>query len=196
MSRLGIGAAATVAAALVVAGCGVEPQDRATAVPDGDVPFALLEVDDAPPPTTTPTGLLVSIHLLSDEGLVPVERRVPDGDLTTVIDLLLEGASEEETAAGLRSGLSVDATGDLLGQVSLARGVATVDLSEAFAELTSEAQLEAIAQLVLTLTDRPGVGQVAFTLEGSSIDVPRGDGTVTGGAVTRGDYRDLTAPME
>lgn len=196
MSRLPLRALTAVALSMVAAGCGVDAQDQATAVPDDDVPFALLEIDEAAPPTTTPSGLLVPIHLLSDEGLVPVERRAPDGDLDTVIDLLLEGASEEETEAGLRSGLAIDAAGDLLGEVSLARGVATVDLTEAFAELTSEAQLAAIAQLVLTLTDRPGVGQVAFTLEGASVDVPRGDGTVTGGAVTRGDYRSLTAPME
>jgi hypothetical protein len=35
------------------------------------------------------------------------------------------------------------------------------------------------------------VGLVSFTLEGAPVDVPRGDGSVTSGAVSRDDYAEL-----
>ena len=75
----------------------------------------------------------------------------------------------------------------------MVRGVAQVDLAAEFAELGSDRQLLAIAQLVLTLTSRPGVGQVAFTLDTAPIDVPRADGTITSDPVTRADYASMLA---
>lgn len=190
--------AGLVTATLVAAmsGCGVGPQEQARPVDDADVPFGLLDPEVSPPLTTAPTGTLVRIHLVAeDDTLVPVERRTADTDLADMVALLVGGPSDEETQLGLRSVLaSAGDAPDLLGAVELARGVATVDLDEAFAELASDAQLLAIGQIVLTLTDRPGVGQVSFTLAGSPVDVPRGDGTTASGTVTRGDYRDLAAP--
>jgi spore germination protein GerM len=56
-------------------------------------------------------------------------------------------------------------------------------------------QLIALAEIVYTATARPGVGQVSFTLEGEPIEIPRGDGSLTSDAVTRGDYREL-APFD
>ncbi|MGH9272128.1 MAG: hypothetical protein ACRDZ2_12740, partial [Ilumatobacteraceae bacterium] len=46
---------------------------------------------------------------------------------------------------------------------------------------------------VLTLTRRPGIGQVQFSLEGEPLAVPGGDGVQTdpGESVSRVDYADL-----
>jgi spore germination protein GerM len=77
--------------------------------------------------------------------------------------------------------------------VELTGGVATVSLTRAFADVEADAQLLAIGQLVCTLTARPGTGQVRFTLDGTDIDVPRQDGSLTAEPVTRDDYRDLIA---
>jgi hypothetical protein len=53
-------------------------------------------------------------------------------------------------------------------------------------------------QIVLTLTDRPGVGPVVFTLDGQKMRVFRGDASLTeqGESVSRDDYLGLlsTAP--
>ena len=57
-------------------------------------------------------------------------------------------------------------------------------------ELEPLDQRLAIAQIVLTLTRRPGIGQVIFNVDGTDIPVPRGAGDLTspGSAVTYDDY--------
>ena len=54
--------------------------------------------------------------------------------------------------------------------------------------LSSDDQLLALAQLVFTLTARPGIGQVRFTLRGEAIQVPRADGSLVATPVSRDDY--------
>ena len=75
--------------------------------------------------------------------------------------------------------------------MTVARGLATVDLDAAFGELAGTAQLVALAELVYTATGRPGVGQVVFSLDGQPIEVPRGDGSLTSEPLTRSDYPEL-----
>lgn len=79
----------------------------------------------------------------------------------------------------------------MLIEAETSGGVAVIDLSEGFTDISGSDQLIAIAQLVYTSTGRPGVGQVTFTLEGEPIEIPRDDGSITSGSVTRDDYRDL-----
>jgi spore germination protein GerM len=72
--------------------------------------------------------------------------------------------------------------------------VAQVDATRAFLNsLSGLDQKLAIAQIVLTLTSRPGVGQVLFSVEGKFISVPRGrgDSVASGIAVTFDDYESL-----
>jgi spore germination protein GerM len=79
----------------------------------------------------------------------------------------------------------------VVSDVSLEAGVATVDLRPTISALGSDEQLLAVAQVVCTLTGRPGVGPVAFTLDGSPVDIPRGDGSLTNEPVSRDDYAEL-----
>ena len=53
----------------------------------------------------------------------------------------------------------------------------------------------AIAQIVLTLTSQPGIGQVTFSVGGKAIGVPRGRGDIAGAGtpVTFDDYKMLIA---
>ncbi len=90
-----------------------------------------------------------------------------------------------ETAAGLRSALPDK---DTFGRVSLASGTARVDLGRPFTSLSSSDQIVALGQLVYTLTARPGVGLVRFTLLGAPTEVPRADGSLTAARVSRDDY--------
>ena len=72
--------------------------------------------------------------------------------------------------------------------------MARVDASRTFLNsLSGLDQKLAIAQIVLTLTSRPGVGQVLFSVDGKLISVPRGrgDSVASGVAVTFDDYSSL-----
>jgi spore germination protein GerM len=175
-----------------LAGCGVPSEDRAETMED--VPFGLLDPEASEPAETTASleGPAVQIYLVDPSGLrlVPVERRLGEGEasISDVVDVLLAGPTRAERRQGLTTAF-VDE--DAVESSDLVGGVASVDLTQQFTTLDGPTQRLAIAQMVLTLTGRPGVGRVSFTLDGQPIDIPRGDGTLAQGSVARDNYREL-----
>ena len=180
LAMLGVGCLLT--------GCGLSAQDRATSRPDDEVPFSLLDPAAEPsPPVTAPGTATVPVQLCFHDGtgLVMVERALePPVRLLEATRALASPA-----AGGGPEGLSsaVAEPGFVQGAI-LTAGVAAVDLATSFASLGADHQLLAIAQIVCTLTARPGVGQVAFSLDGAPIEVPRPDGSIAPGPVARDDY--------
>jgi spore germination protein GerM len=178
--------------ALLVAACGVPTGNEAE--PVEEVPFGLLDPQAPEPADTAPPaeGPVIQIYLVDPAALrlAPVERRLDEGEtaLSDVMDILLNGPTRAEQRQGLITAL-VDE--DAVAATDLVGGVASVDLTQQFTVLDGPTQRLAIAQVVLTLTGRPGVGRVSFTLEGQPIDIPRGDGTLAQGSVSRDNYREL-----
>ena len=177
--------AIVVGATLLASACGISNQGTAQRIPDDDVPFGLLtDRSNAANPATT--GRRVTVYLIGvGERLVPVERRVPpDAPLIAVVRALGGGPTKNELALGISSPLPprqvVSATAS--------RGIAQVDLGASFADLPSQDQSVAIAQLVFTLTAEAGIGRVSFTLDGQPVDVPRGDGALTTDPLVREDF--------
>lgn len=179
-----------VLAALLLVGCGVATDETVQRADPDTVPFGLLEEDPgtalSPPQATD----VAEVHLYdADEGVVrPVRRAVASGTLADVISQLEEGPTAAEGQAGLSSAL--DGT-TAVGAVRQDGRVAVIDLGAQFTELAGADQLVAIAQLVFTATGQPGVDRVSFTLEGEDVQVPTGDGSVTGDTLTRADFRGL-----
>ncbi|MGQ0679167.1 MAG: GerMN domain-containing protein [Actinomycetota bacterium] len=175
-----------------LAGCGI-PLDR-QAQPLTDVPFGLSDPEPSPEPQSPApvAGSAVQIFLIDSTGgrLVPVERMIEDSSMSAVAQLLVEGATRAETSQGLASAVAEQE--EAVRSAGLVGGVAAVDLALSFTSLDVTRQRLAIAQLVMTLTGRPGVGRVSFTLEGQPVDVPRGDGTLVAGSVSRDDYREVS----
>lgn len=208
--------------ALVVA-CGVPESSDVRPIDPADVPFGLNEtttttttttlaptttrplpettVADA---TTTTTAALestttvapvepVTLFFLTGREVVPTQRSLlSPATPPQVLAALASGPPTGDEAAGLRTALPADM--EMLVQVEA--GVATVDLPPTFIEdVPGSEQRLAIAQIVLTLTRRGGVGQVRFTLGGEPQQVPRGQGDITspGGAVSCDDYENLLA---
>ncbi len=172
--------------------CGVSTDDQAIRVPDRDVPFGLLDENSGARPSTA-GGADVSVFLVRNDRLVAAVRRLaPSARLRRVLGALELGPTKEEVAvAGLRSALPTNA----VDGVSVAAGTAIVGLDPSVATLSSGDQLLALAQLVFTLTARPGIGQVRFTLEGEDAQVPRADGSLVAAPVSRDDYL-AVAPLE
>lgn len=187
-------AVALIVAILCAGGCGV-PTDSGVEVADrDDVPFGLLDADRAPA-TGPPQGVgsVVDIFLYDPAAghLVPVTRRVESSGPSAVIAELESGPSEAEATLGLQSALSeIDAIDGL--RVDGTR--VTVDLTETFTELSGTEQRIALAQLVFSLTDRTEVEELGVTVEDAPVEVPRGDGTLTGDPVGRSDYEALAPP--
>lgn len=178
-------------AALVVAlgGCGVDGQRRAADIAEPDVPFDLLRRDATSPPSgaqDAPGTVAADIFLVGADGLHAVPRRLTEPiRLDALLDLLAAGPTAREADRGLSSALADESS--VLG-VELEGGIAHVDLGPPFVARPAGAQREALAQIVYTLTARPGIGRVSFTIDGDPAEVPRGDGTLTDESVSRDAY--------
>lgn len=200
---------AVVAGSVLGAACGVPDSGSFTAIPPDEVPYGLDETTTTLAPTTTrpvattkpdqttttvePTTTLapiesVTLYFITGRTLVPTQRLLlSPASPPQVLAALAEGPPTGDEAAGLRTALPPDV--EML--VTVERGIATVDLPPTFLEdVPGSEQRLAIAQIVLTLTQRAGVGQVRFTLGGEDQQVPRGEGDITapGGLVACDDY--------
>ena len=196
--RAAIATAAAVAAA-VAGGCGVPVQQSSTPITTGPVLAELVAPTTAPPPSIAPErpalpdstaeSLPVDVWFVREDRLVRSARRLPlPAQLVDLVAALREGPAAADRNQGVRS--AVPPSEGLTTVV--AGGVATVALSPDFAILPAADQVLAIGQVVRTLTSFPGVGQVAFTVDGQPIGVPRGDGTAAFGPVSGDDYTELT----
>lgn len=188
--------------ALALSACGVPEEGRFIPIEQSQVPDALVvttttastttTVAIAPENTSTTVADVlydsVELYFVSANRVVRSERRiVSPATPTQVLDTLLAGLDAQTESAGLRSALPRGLT----ATIDVRRGVAKISSTAPFlSELEPSDQRLAIAQLVLTLTRRPGIGQVSFSVDGVDIQVPRGGGDLTapGAAVTYDDY--------
>jgi hypothetical protein len=178
------------------AACGIPDEGNATLAKPEDVPFELLEPPSETSSTTAPgSGTeAAKIFLVQGEHLATAVRAVPAPKTPeSVLEVLLQGPNETEVALGLRTAL--------LGQdvafvrsIGVSGGIATVDLGPSFGELSLADEILALAQLVSTFTDLPGIGRVSFTKEGNPTGIPKGDGAFTTESVSRDDYS-VVAPL-
>jgi len=166
------------ALALVAGACGVPIDHDPTPLARSGVPFGLLTPSTSSPPTSTavsPVEVTVQIFLLSPNGhLVAAARDVPfPAPLTTVLGALVDGPTNAEAASGLQSAIPAQT---VVLSASVGAGVATVDLGGTFGQLVGQTQIDAVAQIVFTATALPGVGAVAFQLQGQPVAVPTANG--------------------
>jgi spore germination protein GerM len=129
----------------------------------------------------------VQLYFVGGERLVGVVRRARSPDLETAVRTLLDGPTDAEAAGGLRTAVPA---GTELQQARVEGGTAWVDLSKPFADVSGENQVPAVAQLVFTATGVAGVERVTIAVDGTVIEVPRSDGTLTPGPLTRADFPD------
>ena len=189
--------------ALVVPGCSSR-SDGFRAIPASDVPFQLGAPSTAATtgsastsqPAAMPEGIVVDtvdLFFVANETLVRVQRLVAGSvSPSSALELLASGPAAEAGLAGLRSAIP----GGFAPNVRVIRGVALVDLGEVRLESLSPVdQRLFVAQIVLTLTSRNGVGQVVFSVGGEPIPVPRGRGDLVEPltAVTYDDYAGMVA---
>ena len=186
-----------VALAVLVAACGISGEAEPREVAADDVPFGLLDSNTT---TTAPfppeTGVPVQVFLVNSESrLVGVNRIVAEANAFGVMQGLLQPVTEEESAAGLTNNIPEDTT--LLGvDEGSEPGTVVVNLSEEFFTIQGPVQIAAVAQVVWTVTDLPGVSGVRFAFEGEIRPVPRGDGETTSDPLGRPSFFDLSPETE
>jgi spore germination protein GerM len=154
-----------------------------------------------PAGTTTTTGATTStiatepveLYFVAGSVLESVSQELTRGvSLSRVLTALESGPPPPDVGIGLTSDLPVGLTRTVTPSST---GIATVDLvGDLFEDIPGGVeQRRAIAQIVLTLTMRPGIGQVSFTLDGERLAVPKLGNVLSepGEPVARSDYESL-----
>lgn len=203
--------AALLAAVLVA--CGIPDNGHVSSIQDND----LRNLSDTIPTTTpstlpattiaaettttiaaiTPTTIatdLVTLYFITGGRLqgYPTPLVRPAGT-NQVIAALQLGAPPGDPGVGIRSAVPLRGK-SLLSATENDSGIATIELPPGFFEqIPGDDQLLAIGQIVLSVTEVGGVGQVLFTQNGNPIGVPRRGGGSSNGTepLSRRDYVDL-----
>ncbi len=177
-----------------IAGCS---RNNGTVRPEPSGSEPATEAGTAQEPSATaggamPTKSEVRAYFLVDEKVTPVSgTAIGKGVAATAMELLLAGPTSRQTDQGLTTALPV---GTKLRGVTIADGVATVDLSGEFTSGGGTLSMTSrVAQVVFTLTQFPTVKSVQFEVEGEALDVLGGEGIILDYPRTR-ESEELFAP--
>jgi hypothetical protein len=133
------------------------------------------------------------IYLLAPAGvggsqlLRSVPRDVPTGP-RAVLESLFAGPNADERQAQLDT--AIPAGVELLSTRTNGR-VLTVDLNDAFDDLTTVGLRQAVAQIVVTATEVGGIRSVQLRVDGQPRVWPRGNGELTDRPLTAYDFPGL-----
>jgi spore germination protein GerM len=105
--------------------------------------------------------------------------------LSDVVGALLAGPTSTEQAGGIGTFL---AASHIQFSTSVAGGVATVSFASNPVQVVGPDQTIAIAQLVWSVTEQPGITQVLVHIGGQPVEVPVAGGAQVAGPVNRFDY--------
>lgn len=179
--------AMAVVALTATSGCSIQPD----ATPN-DLPAERAAVFGEPSTGDVAAGtnrvyLLAPTDPDAPQRLRSVQRDVPTAP-ASVLASLFAGPNASERDAQIDTAIPADV--ELLAARPVGQ-VLTVDLNDAFGELTPDGLRLAVAQIVSTATDLDGVRSVQLRIEGEPRVWPLGNGELTDRPLTRYDYPGL-----
>jgi spore germination protein GerM len=178
---------ATVVATVTLGACGIgvdgSPRDI-SADRQSD-----LENPSAPDGETATGDSLVYLVRESSSGdptVIKAVHRDANATAAAIMGSLLAGPTATEQSARLSTAIPPGTR--LLGVQFVDQGVLAVDLSEEILSATGDALVDAVAQIVLSMTQVDRVEKVALLVDGQAQQWPRGDGVVVSGPLTEYDF--------
>jgi hypothetical protein len=204
---------ATVTAAGLLAGCGIDAESSVRSLPGSD------RSASATPSASRPATQATTLWMVNNDKLVRVLRRMPpDPSVDEVIRRLAIGPTEEERGRGLRTAVGFadlqepadpastpeptpagdeqTGTESLLLSGTEAANIerpAVVTVSDEFRDLPASEQLLAIGQYVLSLTASNYTSVAFVASDGSPLAVPAPGGQLLDRPLTADDYATLRA---
>ncbi len=173
----------------VMGSCGISTERSPQIIQRSTIPFGLMNTI---PTATEPTEITqnpLEVFYVSSNRLIAISRPLNGHlDLQQEISALLAGPTSQEAFIGITTDIPA---GTSIRQVKQTQGTLTVDLSGNFAFINGQSQIFAIAQIVYSLTQIPGINSLIFELNGVATDVPTESGTLVSGPVSRLDYFQL-----
>ncbi len=148
-------------------------------------------VPSVTPVATPEAGPLVGVYFLRGDKLAVVRRPIAQTPRVGLAALqeLVAGPTAREAAWGFTTEIPA---GTRVRDLAISEGIATVDLSSAFAAGGGSFSMRArVAQVVFTLTQFPTVQAVRFQLDGQPLDTLGGEGVVLEPPPGRSDFEDL-----
>ena len=182
---------------ILLAACAAEPEPRETAASPDPTPIETSHPTPSPTPETSPSATAVpagerelEVWFTFGDRLFVTRRVVPGTPAIgrAAMEELLARPDDLESNAGVSTAIP---PGIRLLDLSIAEGVATVDLSDGFGQGSgSTGELLSVAQVVYTLTQFPTVNGVLFEVEGEPLKKTPGHGLLLSGPQTRRDWQD------
>ncbi|GAA2114505.1 GerMN domain-containing protein [Nocardioides bigeumensis] len=131
---------------------------------------------------------VVRVYLISDGRLKAAARTSDDTSVRSMVDLLAEGPTASEKAAGATTAIAPG--GFVVEQAPSSRSrrdSVVIEVPVQFTQIDGDLQLLATAQLVWTVTEPQPLWLVRMTFNGEPIELPTDEG-LTSGPVGRSDY--------
>jgi hypothetical protein len=166
--------AAVALAACLLAGCGIPLDDSPRAMSTGG---AGRTAEQAP---TSGGDTTAYVYFVKDDRLVDVTRDVPNRSVQEVLQALFSGPTSAESANGMISQIPA---GAVVQKVAVVDGTIRVEISKAMLDVIGSANLQAVGQIVMTLTDID---------PGSAVEVRVGGQTLKVSTPTRGDVSQVS----
>jgi spore germination protein GerM len=180
--------------------CSVNSGSEFIEIDQREIPFDLSAPETTAPTTTVPIAAqttvagavyeTVNLYFIKNNQLFNVQLEI--GGPTNpqnVFAALIAGLPDPA-----HSNMTTLLPSNLTAIIDVQGGVANINLQSGILDaLTTSQQRLAIAQISLTLTSQPGIGQVTFSVNGKPIGVPRGRGDIAaaGVPVAFDDYKML-----
>lgn len=103
-----------------------------------------------------------------------------------LLQILFEGPTTSEASDGLKSSIPTGLT--VIDEPQFGQGTVQVDLSQELTTALGDDLINALAQIVWTLCERPETRQVRILVDGRQVSWPRADGTLLDRPLTPFDY--------
>ena len=175
----------TAAVALAVASCGIPTENSPRELPDAQADvFGRVQTGDEAAGSNQ-IYLLAPVDADEAERLRSVSRDV-EAEPAEVLTSLFAGPNTEERDTGIDTALPVEL--ELLTTPRSLGQVLTVNVNDAFGELTPDALRFAVAQIVTTATDIDGVSAVTIQVDGEDRVWPIGNQELVDRPLTPYDY--------
>ena len=181
--------AAMLALGAMVASCGIGNDDTPRNIPEIDqMPLGVSDDSGAGATTGTARVYLLAPEVVGQTTSLEAVARDVDETPSAVLEALLAGPNAGELDLQYRTALPVDLR---VLSTSSRGGVLVIDLSRELLQLSGQVLIAAVAQLVFTGSEVPGVGSVKILVEGADQQWPAGNGEVQSAPLTVYDYPGL-----
>lgn len=175
-----------VAVVAIPGACAIQPDSSPRDVPVGE--RALLDPVDPPAGDSEGSSRVFLLNSGEDDGersLRSALRDVADPTPKAVLEELILGPNQQELDLGLQTALPADL---LVDSARLAAGTLNVDVSAEILDLPGSALGLAVAAIVFTASELPGVRAVRLRVDGEIREWPDGRGELQNDPLTVFDF--------